>query len=126
MEIFSNILLHYIETYDLNTKIIKREDTLYFKATDIEKFFELRSIKKEIKDPVYIINKDYIYIQKMIYLTYKGVIKCIFNNDNEKADSFQDWCMKILFTCQFGTPKEKQELSAKLLNVHVGTIKQII
>ena len=125
MEIFSNILLHYIETYDLNTKIIKREDTLYFKATDIEEFFELRSIKKEIKDPVYIINKDYIYIQKMIYLTYRGVIKCLFNNDNEKAESFQDWCLKILFTNQFGNLEEKQILSSKLLGVHIKTIKEV-
>ena len=62
---------------------------------------------------------------KFSYMTYRGAIKCLFNNKSKMAELFQDWCLKTLFTHQFGSIEEKQELSSKLLGVHAKTVKEV-
>ena len=126
--------------YNITMRGERSYDKCYFKVDDISETFEMKSLKKNIldKNTKYKKDKHYKYFicanaqnldkdksRKFLYLTYKGVIKCLFNNNNERAELFQDWCLKTLFTHQFGNQEEKQELSSKLLGVHAKTIKEV-
>ena len=61
----------------------------------------------------------------MLYLTYRGLIKYLFNSNSELAEKFQEWCLKTLFIHQFGSKKEKQYLASKLLGVYIDIIREV-
>jgi hypothetical protein len=64
-------------------------------------------------------------IYKSYYFTYTGLIRCLYVSKSKHAESFQQWANKILFTHQFGSTEEKQNLSSKLLGVHANTIREV-
>ena len=128
------------DQYNITMRGERFYNKCYFKVSDISKIFEMKSLYTTLLDNrgAYKKNKHYKYfintnlgkssnykIKKFLYLTYRGVIKCLFNNNNKKAESFQDWCLKTLFIHQFGTIEEKHELSSKLLGVHAKTVRKV-
>ena len=63
--------------------------------------------------------------KKMLYLTYMGVLKVLFSARGNKAERFQEWATRILFTMQMGEQGDKDALAAEALDVDVSTITQI-
>ena len=116
-------------------------ESLYFKASDIDKALALAS--KSVYDPVTQTTGDYVYglhyvfykgtlnqgtdvtPQKILYLSYFGVVKYLVCSRSPKAESFQKWAVTTLFAHQFGDEKTKDKLAGNLLGVDYRTIASI-
>lgn len=64
--------------------------------------------------------------KKLLYLTYIGLITVLFTSRTGRARDFQDWTINILFTYQFGTNEQRQQLSADILRINVKTLRSIL
>ena len=119
-------------------------DNCYFKVSDVGDLFELKDLtdvvtrknsgyEKNIHYKIFIYNKSISTRKKqskkrtctICYFTYPGLIKCLYVSRSKHACKFQQWANKILFTHQFGSTEEKQNLSSKLLGVHANTIREV-
>lgn len=93
------------------------------------KYFVIKKSGNPIKK-VYITKNRNNYVNKTtkkeLYLTYNGLIVVLFNSRTGRARDFQNWTLNILFTHQFGTNEEKQQLSADLINVNVKILRSIL
>lgn len=96
----------------------------YFKVVDINKKIDIVKIDN-LNNTV-----DYVYFggtkNKIMYLTYNGLIKFIFTSRNKKAESFQEWASRILFTHQVGTQEQKQKLIKSLVGVDVNNAIELL
>jgi len=107
----------------------------YFRVKDISKYFEAPNLDNAIlrndRDS-YVENKHYKYFisnknaigkkhlnTKILYLTYAGLIRFLFTSRNKKAELFQEWATKILFTHQVGTLEQRTKLVKNLLGTTV-------
>ena len=131
--------------YDIEMVGELNKNNCYFKTDDISRIFNMPSLKRTLisSDTLYKINIHYKYFiapihqnleyrkiknmqnKAISYMTYKGVIMCIFHNTNPLAESFQDWCLDKLFKHQFGTIEQKQELAADLLDTTSDVVKEV-
>lgn len=107
-----------IDGSEVNLTIVgQREyDKCYFRVKDVAEYFGSHNLRKTIiRDEYdgYLENKHYKYFirpnvaprdnspnNKILYLTYCGLIRFLFTSRNNKAELFQDWAAKILFTHQ--------------------------
>ena len=105
----------------------------YFRVKNVSEYFESPNLKDTVLDKKqggYVENKHYKYfigqntgksckktIKKVLYLTYTGLIRFLFTSRNKKAEVFQDWAAKILFTHQVGTTDQKQKLVKSLMGI---------
>jgi prophage antirepressor-like protein len=124
---------------DIETRGIKTQEGIFFKASDIGKAFDYDSVSKTIlnvgSDYVYEINFKYFknpndsikntVVQKELYLTYSGVMKLLFCARGDKAIRFRKWASKVLYTLHLGSQEEKDVLVAEALNVDVLTVTQL-
>jgi hypothetical protein len=53
--------------------------------------------------------------QKVMFLTYMGLLHVLFVSRNTTAHYFQSWSAQILFTAQMGSTDDKKRLSSTLL-----------
>ena len=122
---------------EIETRGERDVDKCYFKAKNIEKFFGIKDINNTLLKSTssYKENLHYKYftlqkndnvmkkkVKKRLYLTYTGLIRCLYVSRNKNADKFQKWASKILFTVQMGTSEQKNELVSKLLGVIVKEV----
>lgn len=63
---------------------------------------------------------------RILYLTYIGMIRFLFASRNKKAELFQQWAAKILFTVQIGTMDQRHKLAKDLLGVPVDNAIQTL
>ncbi|QKF94783.1 BRO N-terminal domain-containing protein [Fadolivirus algeromassiliense] len=120
----------------------REKKEFYFSVQDVAKAFELPQLNKTIIDnrnDGYQKDIHYKYFtftkvgstnsqeskNKFMYLTYKGLIRCLYVSKSKNADKFQDWATNILFTHQFGSEADKTNLASKLLGVHVDAVKEV-
>jgi hypothetical protein len=121
---------------DIEMRGEKTMEGAYFKAYDVGKAFNVNDINTILthttSDHVY--GQHYSYFKhigvdqnsnKELYLTYMGVLKLLFCSRGNKAERFQKWETKILFTMQMGNQDDKDALAAEALNVDQSTITQL-
>ena len=131
--------------FEIETRGNKTIEGIYFYGKDIEKMLELECLRRTLN------NEHGNYIEKThykkfirprenndddkdnesnnperIYLTYFGLVKMLITRRHPIAEKFQRWAINILYTHQFGTKEEKQELSSKLLGCDVNSIKSFL
>ena len=126
---------------DIETRGVKTQDGVFFKASDIGKAFDYDRVLDSIVD----VRRDYLYgihfkyfknpndpanstkvgFRKELYLTYEGVLKLLFCARGNKATRFRKWPSTVLFTLQLGTQENKDVLAAEALNVDVSTVTQL-
>jgi hypothetical protein len=128
--------------YNIEIRGERKVNNCYFDVDDISKSFELKNLKRIIvdKNTGYELNVHYKCFSndhynnlgnkknvdlKKIYLTYKGLIRCLYVSRNPKVDKFQDWANQILFTNQFGSKEDKTKLASKLLGVHYKAVSEV-
>ena len=128
--------------YNIKMRGERKKNKCYFNAKDISNLFNLPNLHATIihKGKGYKIHTHYKYFitgkltkdqnlqnknSKLLYLTYKGLIKCLYCSHSPKAEQFQDWAENILFTHQFGNEKEKGELASKLLGVNYKVVREV-
>lgn len=133
------------DTMDIEVRGEKTQDGIFFNAYDVGKAFDYPRINVVVTDERsdHVYEKDYKYFylnirnsdgqaeeggqvkKKVLYLTYMGVLKVLFSARGNKAERFQKWASKILFTMHLGSQDDKDKLAAKALNVDVSTVTQL-
>nr|QOI90464.1 hypothetical protein HWQ62_00328 [Pyramimonas orientalis virus] len=63
--------------------------------------------------------------KKVLYLTYMDVLKLLFPARGDKANRFQKWATRILFTIQMGDNNGRDEVASEALNVGKSTITEL-
>ena len=124
--------------YDIEVRGDRFVSNCYFKANDIGEAFELENIRKNITGNAYKENTDYKnFIVPVVtsghsggnkhksFLTYRGVLKCIFSSRSKKADNFIKWATETLFTLQMGSVEDKTELINKVLGTSAQVAKSV-
>lgn len=124
---------------DIETRGVKTQEGIFFKASDIGKAFDYDRVSDIVVD----VRRDYMYginfkffknpndpsntgvVRKELYLTYDGVLKLLFCARGNKARRFRKWASNVLFTLQLGNQEEKDVLAAEALNVDVSTVTQL-
>ena len=132
---------------DKNGKIIdiqvrgnRDSNNCYFRVKDISIGFEMPSLQTTIngENETYEKNIDYktfTVITKFnlnktkskiyLFMTYEGLIKLLYISRNPNAKLFRSWASEKLFTIQFGTRDQKEELASSLIGVNSKTIKDV-
>jgi hypothetical protein len=119
----------------------RKYNNIFLKVSDVGKVFGLDRVECKITHP----NSNYEYgihfvyfctkvkgvvnynveCKNVMYMTYKGLIKLLYNSRSKNADTFQDWAAKSLFTIQLGEQNYKNGLAANLLNVNIKIINEV-
>ena len=118
---------------------------IYLKAKDVGECFGIHKIEHLVllhNNSAYLYKKDYIFFNilkgvgisnsdsienspnknKMLYMTYNGLIKLLYSSRSKHADRFQEWATDKLFTIQMGDQPAKDQLGADCLNVNIKTV----
>lgn len=125
---------------DIETRGERNVLKCYFKVKDVAKCFEMKRLNSAIlNNGGYEINKHYKYfmcksvtiyakieVKKTLFLTYRGLTRCLYVSRNKHANRFQDWANKILFTAQMGTREEKINLANNILGVPAYIAKDVL
>lgn len=116
----------------------------YFSVSDISRNFGIKSLRTTLLNPVvgYEEGVDFVNFistkicsinksknkktcKKSLYLTYNGLIRCLYVSRSGFANNFRSWANNILFTHQFGTRKQKKILASNLLGVDIDVVKEV-
>ena len=62
--------------------------------------------------------------KRFLYLTYGGLLRCLYVSRSKNADKFQQWATDILFTHQFGSTADRQKLASKLTGATSQVVKE--
>jgi hypothetical protein len=118
----------------------RKSDKCFFKVKDVSEAFDMPNLYTTIisSSSKYLINEHYKYFylsklhnmqkqqqKKELYLTYEGMLKVIFNSENNKTKGFVKWATETLFTVQMGEEEDKDSLAASLLGTTYKVIKQV-
>ena len=123
----------------------REHNKCFFKVKDIMKGFDMPSLEKNIKDKksAYNYNEDFVFFttlkentdeencrnsavtKNFMFLTYNGILRCLFASHSKFVKKFINWASEILFIHQMGTTEQKQTLSSSLLGLNTQTIKDV-
>ena len=118
----------------------KSRNKIYFKVNDVMEAFDMPSLDQVLRNDrtYYDINihyKSFIKvtrnsnasntIKKCLYLTYKGLLKVLFNSRTGNAEQFQDWAEDKLFTIQMGTQENKEILGTDILGINIKNYRAV-
>ena len=140
-------------TLEIMTCGERHEDLIYFDMTDVSKAFELPNLRITLynKNASYIKGTDYkVFItpkrsvtncyttnetsnetsnekttNKRVFLTLSGLIRVLHVSRTKNAVHYCKWVTHIVYTHQFGTQDQKEELTANLLGVSAKIIKSV-
>jgi hypothetical protein len=62
---------------------------------------------------------------KELFLTFKGLIRVLLSSHSHNVQPFIKWATEKIFTLQFGTFEQKEELVGSILGVNVKAIKEV-
>jgi hypothetical protein len=134
---------------EIETRGERDVDTAYFKVKDVMEGFNMENLENNIQKEHtrYEYEKDYKYfwcekkydvlikankksdtkptIKKELFLTYRGMLRCLFVSRNNKTDNFINWATKTLFVAQLGTTEQKDELVSKIKGVSYSAIQEL-
>lgn len=134
---------------EIETRGERDVNTAYFKVKDVMEGFNMENLYKNIidKNTQYTLNNDYKYfmcnifhnlenkvnkktvtkptIKKELFLTYRGMLRCLFVSRNNKTDNFISWATKTLFVAQLGTTEQKDMLVSKIKGVSYNAIQEL-
>ena len=118
----------------------KSRNKIYFKVNDVMKVFDMPNLDQVLRNDgtCYDINihyKSFIRvtrnnsasnsIKKRLYLTYKGLLKVLFNSRTGNAEQFQDWAEDKLFTIQMGPQENKEILGTDILGINIKNYRAV-
>jgi hypothetical protein len=95
-------------TIEIETIGIRTPKGVYFKASDVSKEFNMPNLS------ITVLNKDNGYdtcifikqinienittLCKILYITYRGMLRILYSNNIKQADEFVEWSSNIVFT----------------------------
>ena len=123
-------------TVDIETRGERTPKGIYFLAKDVGEAFGMNTLINTIlSNDSYVKGTHYDTFvhqriisnnslpNKQLFITYKGMLKVLFNHRVGKADTFVDWATETLFTHQMGNTEQKEELGSTLLGCDVRHIR---
>ena len=122
------------EIFDIKVRGTYGINTMYFKAKDIEGYFEIDQLVKRMlrtdQESQYKLGSDYVHRQipnrvstvqsgvnhYYVYLTVNGLLQVIFTtkSGNKNKDMMRDWVVNLAYKHKFGTKIERIELAKEL------------
>lgn len=116
----------------IDTRGFRKHDQIYFRVSNISLCMGIPKLRDVIsnKNTSYVENTDYIYIyttkfHKAMFLTYHGLVRCLFVSRSKNATSFINWSIKTLFAAQFGTDKQKNKLISNIKGISYDIIHDL-
>ena len=135
---------------DIEVRGEKSWDKAYFKAYDVGKAFAYERINNTVLEKTnnHVYGRHYTYFRKtdkinpgdtvetndegrsqqrnnVLYLTYLGVIKVLMCARGDRAERFQEWAARVLFTMQMGDNDARDKVAAEALQVGQSTITEV-
>jgi hypothetical protein len=122
---------------DIETRGERTRNKIFFKVKDVMTAFCMPNLDIVLRDTASNYErglhfKDVIErkplsntIKKEQYLTYKGLLRVLFNSRTGRAEQFQDWAEDKLFTIQMGQHEDKIKLGTDILNITTKTYKAV-
>ena len=118
---------------DVEVRGERHEDKVVFKAKDISRIFEMRSLCHTLVDKKsFVKGEDYhVYsiqtrlptresnknrVKPCIFLTYNGLLKVVFLSRSGIAKNFRNWATKVIYTTHLGTAQQREEVSRSIMN----------
>lgn len=117
--------------YDIEVRGKRNVDECYFSVDSIADVFNIKNIRSKItdKNSSFEPNKDYVRFvvayDKKYFLTYNGVMKCIYSSKSPISRLFQNWASTTLFTLQLGTIDDKEDLLTSYLGTNAELCKRV-
>ena len=124
--------------YDIEVRGDRFVSNCYFKASDIGEAFGIKNINATIyeKNSKYITTQYETFIvpktqnlgsvdNRILFLTYDGVLQCIYSSHSKQASQFRTWATETLFTLQMGSVEDKTELINKVLGTNAQVAKSV-
>ena len=131
------------EKMDVTIRGCREKRLFYFNVKDVSKAFDIPLLNKTLIDKKNngyeeTVHYTYFYFYKRsksekiktektysrsLYLTYVGLIRCLYVSRSKNADKFQVWATNILFVHQFGSADDKVQLASNLLGATPIVIK---
>jgi hypothetical protein len=126
-------------TIEIEVRGERNYQKCYFKVSDVVKGFLIKNLANILrnKDGNFKNNIHYKYFiplkqdnvpkleNKNMYLTFKGMIKLLYFLRSENAEIFQDWANEKLFTIEFDTFEQKNQLLANLKGVSAQRVREV-
>lgn len=123
--------------YDIETRGERTFDKCYFLSTDVGYAFGIKDINTKIRSSDYIEQEDYVIFfdtknrssmstDKKYYLTYHGILKCLYRARLNSTKKFITWATQTLFTLQMGTVESKTELINSCIGTDLTLFKSVM
>lgn len=131
--------------HEVEVRGVRDEDKIFFKASDIERLFEMENlvhdIIRKIQTTVYKHGEDYVFFLitqkghralsglsehrvKTTFLTYNGLIKVIYRSNSGTAHKFRKWATGVIYTAHLGTEEQRDELALELTGINHNIVRQ--
>ena len=130
---------------EIETRGKREYNKIYFKVKDVATSFNMENLiiiiidKRKIDGYCENIHYKYFNCKKLatgnnstcnkykkeLFLTYEGILRVLFVSKNNKTTNFIKWATETLFTCQMGTPEQKNKLVSHIKGVSYETIQEL-
>ncbi|ADO00420.1 hypothetical protein WIV_gp077 [Wiseana iridescent virus] len=132
--------------FEVEVRGVREEDKIYFKATHIEKLFEMNNLVNDIrlKQTSYKLKEDYVLFLivknsisslvgteekekrvKRTFFTYNGLLKVIFRSNSGTGYRFRKWATKVVYTAHLGTEEQRFEQALDIAGVNATLVKRV-
>ena len=130
------------EFQDIEVRGIRNDECIRFRVKDIEKYFGIKDLQNSITSnkysnfddcyEIFCVNvkretslQNVVSSQKSVteklknemFLSFRGLLIVIFRNRTVNTDHYYKWASHILYTAQFGTSAEREELASNILGL---------
>ena len=117
---------------NIETRGERHRNKIYFKVKDVINSFNMPRLVVTLNDKRCNYERElhYTYFihnsknedtnktpKKSLYLTYKGLLRVLFNSRSENAEKFSHWAENKIFTIHMGTKEANQVLGTEVLNI---------
>lgn len=121
---------------DIETRGERTPSGIYFRAKDVITALKMPNLYGTIKREKsgYLINEHYKFfsfgdsdfVQKKMYITYKGMLKILFCSRSGRTNEFIDWATNTLFTVHIGTNEQKEQLVSGIIGVPAEVLRHVL
>jgi hypothetical protein len=125
---------------DIETIGERTSKGIYFKVKDISRGFDMPLLRASLlnKNSEYYGKMHYKMFQKnktenndlntnkILYLTYQGMLKVLFCSRTGRADAFVEWATDTLFTVHMGTEEQKVDMVSTIIGIPAKSLREVL
>jgi hypothetical protein len=126
---------------EIETRGARKPGGVYFLALNVSNVFGILKLLHTITDSrsQYIKGVDYMLFnrpkgvgdtilsyKRTIFLTFEGMIKCLYISKSPRAKTFREWGTKILFAAKMGEQDQRIEVASNIIGQPVSVVKDVL